>query len=78
MGDDAGARSGSDAPKSGDLEVAERVRRACVHVALSAYEDAGVQGLCAEGRWERAIDALRSLDLSPFLGIAKKAPREGD
>lgn len=33
---------------------------------LEAYEDAGVRGLCAEGRWEVAIDAMRRLDLSLF------------
>jgi hypothetical protein len=43
--------------------LAEAVRRRCVEAALEAYETAGLSGLCAEGRWEAAIDAIRSLDL---------------
>ena len=45
------------------LELAEAVRQACIQAALDAYEDAGVSGLCAEGRWEAAIGAMQSLDL---------------
>jgi hypothetical protein len=44
-------------------EAAERMRRACVEAALEAWEDAGVRGLCAEGRFEAAIDAMRRLAL---------------
>jgi len=51
-----------------DLEnLAERIRGACLDALLQAYEDAGVQGLCAEGRWEAAVGALRTLDLAPLL-----------
>ena len=44
-------------------DLAERVRQACIEAALQAYEDAGISGLCAEGRWELAIQAMRCLDL---------------
>jgi hypothetical protein len=44
-------------------ELAEAVRQACIQAALDAYEDAGISGLCAEGRWEAAIGAMQSLDL---------------
>jgi len=47
--------------------IAERVRRACLNAILEAYEDAGLQGLCAEGRWEAAVGALRALDLAPLV-----------
>ena len=47
--------------------LAEAVRAACVKAALEAYEDAGIQGLCAEGRWEAALSAIRDLDLSRVL-----------
>lgn len=50
------------------LEVAVAVRSACLRAALAAWEDAGMSGLCAEGRWERAIDALRTLDLEQVVG----------
>jgi hypothetical protein len=42
----------------------ETVREACLEAALAAYEDAGIRGLCAEGRWEAALAAIRHLDLS--------------
>lgn len=48
--------------------IAEAVRAACLRAAAEAYEDAGLQGLCAEGRWEAALGAVRSLDLRPLLG----------
>lgn len=50
-----------------DRQLAERVRAACVSAALAAYEDAGLSGLCAEGRWEYTIGVLRQLDLAPLL-----------
>jgi hypothetical protein len=51
-----------------DLEdLAKSIRAACVEAVLQAYEDAGMQGLCAEGRWEAAVDALRTFDLVPLL-----------
>jgi hypothetical protein len=49
------------------LNLAEGVRRACLRAALDAYEDAGLRGLCAEGRWECALDAIRSLALTPLI-----------
>jgi hypothetical protein len=48
-------------------DVAKRIRDACLEAVLQAYEDAGVQGLCAEGRWEAAVGALQTLDLAPLL-----------
>ncbi len=48
-------------------EIAEAVRQACLDAALDAYEQAGISGLCAEGRWELAVDAMRSLDLKALV-----------
>ena len=44
--------------------LAEAVRAACQDAAMRAYEDAGIRGLCADGRWEAAIAAIGQLDLS--------------
>jgi hypothetical protein len=41
----------------------EAARAACIAAALAAYEEAGILGLCAEGRWEAAVSAMQSLDL---------------
>jgi hypothetical protein len=48
-------------------KLAESIRHACLKALLESYEDAGIQGLCAEGRWEVAIDALRRLDLTAVV-----------
>jgi len=48
-------------------ELAEAVRETCLQAALTAWEAAGTQGLCAEGRWEVAIGALRSVDLQALV-----------
>lgn len=49
------------------LAVAQAVRDACVQAALDGHEQAGMSGLCAEGRWEMAIDAIQSVDLKAVL-----------
>jgi hypothetical protein len=54
--------------KGGAPALAEAVRRRCIEAALEAYEAAGLSGLCAEGRWEAAVDAMRRLDLRPLAG----------
>ena len=49
------------------LQMAEAVRQACIDAALHAYEEAGLSGLCHEGRWEYAVDAMRGVDLHPLV-----------
>jgi hypothetical protein len=49
------------------MQMAEAVRQACIAAALHAYDDAGVSGLCHEGRWEYAVDAMRGLPLRPLI-----------
>lgn len=57
--------------------LANRIRETCVRAALQAYEDAGMQGLCEEGRLEAAIDALRTVDLAPLLRELKQPADDG-
>jgi hypothetical protein len=59
------------------MRTAERVRAACVEAAVAAYEDAGIRGLCAEGRWEAAIGALQQIDLSRALAPGATATPSG-
>jgi pentatricopeptide repeat protein len=54
--------------------VAETVRAACLNVARLAYEDAGIRGLCADGRWEAALTAIRQLDLSGIVDLGARLP----
>lgn len=59
-------------------ELVEATRRACLDAALDAYEDAGIRGLCGEGRWEYAIDAVRQLDLSHLVPAAARTAADGE
>jgi len=43
---------------------AERLRQALIEAARHAYEDARISGLCAEGAFEVALDAMCTLDLA--------------
>lgn len=47
--------------------IAEKIRAACIEAAQAAYEEAGIRGLCHEGRWEYAVQAMRTLSLEPVL-----------
>ncbi len=47
--------------------LAEAVREACLNAAREAYENAGISGLCVEGRWECAVAAIRALDLEAVI-----------
>lgn len=47
--------------------IASAVQKACIIAAEDAYESGGLSGLCQEGRWDLAMDALRSLDLNSVL-----------
>lgn len=67
-GQDLAEGSMTDRPSRG---LAEAVRRTCLRAALQAHEDAGIQGLCAEGRWEAAVSAIRKADLE---GVAERGP----
>ncbi len=49
------------------LQLAATVRNACVRAALDGYEQAQIAGLCQEGAWECAVDAMRKLDLKTLL-----------
>lgn len=49
------------------LRLAEAVRQACAAAAVDALEDAGMRGLCAEGRLEVALEAMRKLDLAALV-----------
>lgn len=58
--------------------VAEAVREALASAARQAYEEGGLSGLCAEGRWELALDAMGAADLTPAIRRALgQKPQEG-
>jgi hypothetical protein len=53
--------------------VAEATRAACLQAMTRAYEEGGLSGLCAEGRWELAVDAVKSLNLTEALAAKPEA-----
>jgi hypothetical protein len=64
-----------NADRSASAQLADSIRRAVIAAGAAAYEDAGIQGLCAEGRWEAAVAAMRAVDVA---GIARSAASAGD
>jgi hypothetical protein len=54
-----------------EINTAEKVREACAKEFIRAYEEAGIKGLCEEGRIEYALDAVRSLNLEKILIVTK-------
>jgi len=49
------------------VRVARAVRGACIRAALDGYEEGGLSGLCADGRFEMAIDFMQALDFDGIL-----------
>lgn len=43
------------------------VRDSCFSAAVIAYEDASTDGLCHEGAWECALEAMRGLDFESII-----------
>jgi hypothetical protein len=56
--------------------IAKAVQALCIETAIRAYEDAGLSGLCQEGRWEYAVDAMRGLDLATLLATHHEEARD--
>jgi len=53
--------------------MATAVRDACYTAAVTAYENARMDGLCHDGAWECALEAMRSAD---FTSIVTKVMTE--
>jgi hypothetical protein len=60
---------------SDEQQFAEAIRAAFIKAALEAYEEGGVLGLCAEGRWEYAISTLQQLDLKVLAKQFSSPPK---
>ncbi|MBN9463644.1 MAG: hypothetical protein J0H00_20735 [Burkholderiales bacterium] len=63
---------------SSESDLAAAIRDACTRAAVEAYEDAGMQGLCAEGRFEAAIGAIERIDLAAIVAAAMHAVSAAD
>lgn len=49
------------------LQLAEKVKEACVQAAREGFQDASISGLCAEGAMEAAISAIQNLKLEKLI-----------
>ena len=56
-----------DKMKESKESIAEKIREECLKEFIRAYEEAGIKGLCEEGRIEYAVDSVRALDLGKIL-----------
>lgn len=57
----------TDPPTLDQTRIAEVIRQACIQAALTAFEDASMNGLCCEGAWESAVGAMQRLHLQEIL-----------
>lgn len=48
-------------------QLATVVRDGCFSAAVTAYEDASTDGLCHDGAWECALEAMRGLDFESII-----------
>ena len=55
--------------------VAEKIRAEVVETAINAYEDAAANGLCAQGAWECAVDAMRHVKFTDLVKELKELPQ---
>lgn len=48
-------------------DLAQAVKATCLQAAMEAYQRATFDGLCHEGAWECAVDAIRSVDVDAIV-----------
>lgn len=58
--------------------LAEAIRDACFRAAVEGYERAAMAGLCHEGAWECAVDAIRTLNIEAVLQAVAKTEAASD
>lgn len=57
----------TDQVNSGQIKLAENIRKACIEAAREGFRDASMSGLCAEGAMEAAVGAIQSLDVKSLI-----------
>lgn len=48
-------------------QLATAVRDDCFSAAVTAYENASMDGLCHDGAWECALDAMQSVNFEAII-----------
>jgi hypothetical protein len=67
---DGDAQIRQDIAEEMGLEIAIRLRAEFKKAILMGYADAGISGLCEEGRFEAALGALETLPLNQLVADA--------
>lgn len=49
------------------LQLAEKIRQACLEAAREGFRDASMSGLCSEGASEAATSAIQNLDVNKLV-----------
>lgn len=49
------------------LQIAQKVKEACIQAAREGFRDASMSGLCAEGAMEAAISAIQKLKIEDLI-----------
>lgn len=49
------------------LQLAQKVKEACIQAAKEGFQDASMSGLCTEGAMEAAVSAIQNLDIKKIL-----------
>ena len=49
------------------LQIAQKVKAACIEAAKDGFRDASMSGICADGAIEAAVGAIQKLDLEEIL-----------
>lgn len=65
--DDASSYHTDSSAHDAIQRMAHAVRQACMRAAIDGYERGGISGLCAEGRFDMAINSLRAIDLDGIV-----------
>lgn len=51
-------------------QIATAVCDDCFSAAVTAYENARIDGLCHDGAWECALEAMRAMDFEAIMARA--------
>jgi hypothetical protein len=53
--------------KNEQIEIANKIKAACIDAAKEGFRDASMSGLCSEGAMEAAVSAIQSLNVELLL-----------
>lgn len=54
-------------PDQTKLQIAQKVKEACIQAAKEGFQDASMSGLCAEGAMEAAVSAIQRLNVEKIV-----------